>query len=98
MNKIQLYRAVNKRTKIPLEDARPVIRALFEIIAEEMMNGRSVLVPGFFAFEPRHRSGRQTRNPATGAKKWTPGYRFPAARPMAQLKRRMKKATEEIFE
>jgi len=88
VNRSQLVAAVSSSSGVSASDTDAVLSALAKVIAGAMKDRDKVTLPGFVAFEAKHREARTGRNPATGeaieiaaswAVKVTPGSALKAA-------------------
>jgi DNA-binding protein HU-beta len=66
MTKQELAQKVADDTGIPQSQAKEVVDATFQAIADELAGGGEVAVSGFGKFSVSERSAREGRNPATG--------------------------------
>jgi nucleoid DNA-binding protein len=67
MNREQLSMVLSLRCKMTKTRAREILDSLTEILAEELLQGKDVLMVGFGRFTVRERAARRGRNPKTGA-------------------------------
>ncbi len=67
MNKLELIAAVAAKAEISKEDAEKAVKAVTDVIAEELKAGGKVQMVGFGTFEVSERAAREGRNPRTGA-------------------------------
>lgn len=65
------------------------VDAVFEAIADSLVQGEKVVLVGFGAFEVRQRKGRVGRNPQTGEPVEVPARRVPAFSAGKLLKERV---------
>lgn len=72
------------------EDVQVVVKALANLIADQLKVGDLVTVPGFGAFEPKMRAERVATNPATGKKLLVPPKLSVAFKPSALLRQKVK--------
>jgi DNA-binding protein HU-beta len=66
MNVSELAKGVAEATGSSDADAKKVITAVFDQIAEAAAKGEEVSIPGFGKFAVKDRPERDGRNPATG--------------------------------
>lgn len=66
MNKAELVAAVAERTELSKKDAEKAIKAITDVIAEELVKGEKVQLVGFGTFKVTERAAREGRNPKTG--------------------------------
>ncbi len=59
------YPKPGTRRTVPKKVAQKMLRATFNVIAEETLHGRRVAIPGFGVFTLRKRKERTIRNPQT---------------------------------
>ena len=82
MTKQELAQKVAGDVGLPQSQARQVVDAVFQTIAQELERGGEVAVSGFGKFSVSERSAREGRNPATGGTMQiaaSKGARFSAA-------------------
>jgi DNA-binding protein HU-beta len=65
MNKTELIAAVANQAELSKKDADKAIKALVEVITEELKKGEKVQMVGFGTFEVSERAAREGRNPRT---------------------------------
>jgi DNA-binding protein HU-beta len=69
MNKSEFVTALAERANMSKTDADDVVKALVDIVTDELSSGDGeVTIPGFVSFKRVDRSAREGRNPATGEK------------------------------
>ena len=66
MNKTELVAAVAEQADISKKDAEKVLKAVVDVVTEEMKKGEKVQLVGFGTFEVSERAAREGRNPQTG--------------------------------
>lgn len=66
MNKAELVAAVAERTELSKKDAEKAIKAVTDVISEELVKGEKVQLVGFGTFKVTERAAREGRNPKTG--------------------------------
>ena len=66
MNKTELVAAVAEQADISKKDAEKVLKAIVDVVTEEMKKGEKVQLVGFGTFEVSERAAREGRNPQTG--------------------------------
>lgn len=59
------YPKPGRARTIPTKVAHRMLRSAFNVIAEEVLHGRRVAIPGFGVFTKRTRKARRIRNPQT---------------------------------
>ena len=67
MNKLELIAAVAAKAEISKKDVEKAVKAVTDVIAEELKAGGKVQMVGFGTFEVSERAAREGRNPRTGA-------------------------------
>lgn len=67
MKKAELVEAVAEKAGLTKADADRAIKALSEVITEELVKGGKVAIPGFGTYSVGQRAAREGRNPQTGA-------------------------------
>lgn len=66
MNKTELIAAVAEKAELSKKDAEKAVKALTDVISEELVKGGKVQLVGFGTFEVSERGSREGRNPRTG--------------------------------
>ena len=66
MNKTELIAAVAEKAELSKKDAEKAVKAVTDVIAEELKAGGKVQMVGFGTFEVSERAAREGRNPQTG--------------------------------
>ncbi|MEJ2068788.1 MAG: integration host factor subunit beta [Syntrophobacterales bacterium] len=66
MNKSQLIEALAKEENLTLKKAEMVVNAMFENMAEALINNERIEIRGFGSFKVKFYSGYKGRNPKTG--------------------------------
>lgn len=79
-----------KRLAREPEDIEFLTNALSEIIADNVIDGNSIAMPGFGQFEPKLRGERVTTHPSTGKKILVPPKLSMVFKPSALLKQKVK--------
>jgi len=77
MNKSQLIEALAKAENITLKKAEMVVNALFENMAEALVQQERIEIPRFGSFKVKEYSGYKGRNPKTGELIKVDGKRLP---------------------
>ena len=67
MNKAELITAVAEKAGLSKKDTEAAVKALTDVITDELKNGEKVQLVGFGTFEVSERAERTGRNPQTGA-------------------------------
>lgn len=66
MNKAELIAAVSEKTELSKKDAEKAVKALTDVISEELVKGEKIQLVGFGTFEVSERAAREGRNPKSG--------------------------------
>ncbi|WP_279221960.1 HU family DNA-binding protein [Clostridium sp. E02] len=66
MNKAELITAVSEKAELSKKDAEKAVKALTDVISEELVKGEKIQLVGFGTFEVSERAAREGRNPKTG--------------------------------
>lgn len=66
MNKAELIAAVSEKAELSKKDAEKAVKALTDVISEELVKGEKIQLVGFGTFEVSERAAREGRNPKTG--------------------------------
>ena len=66
MNKTELVAAIAENAEISKKDAEKALKAVADVVAEELKKGEKVQLVGFGTFEVSERAAREGRNPQTG--------------------------------
>lgn len=66
MNKTELVAAISEKTELTKKDSEKALKALIDVVAEELKKGEKVQLVGFGTFEVIERAAREGRNPLTG--------------------------------
>ena len=67
MNKTELVAAISEKTELTQKDSEKALKALIDVVAEELKKGEKVQLVGFGTFEVSERAARTGKNPQTGA-------------------------------
>ena len=67
MNKTELVAAISEKTELTKKDSEKALKALIDVVAEELNKGEKVQLVGFGTFEVSERAARTGKNPQTGA-------------------------------
>ena len=67
MNKTELVAAISEKTELTNKDSEKALKALIDVVAEELKKGEKVQLVGFGTFEVSERAARTGKNPQTGA-------------------------------
>ena len=66
MNKAELVAAMADQSGLSKKDTEKALKALTDVIAEELKKGEKVQLVGFGTFEVSQRAAREGRNPQSG--------------------------------
>lgn len=66
MNKAELIAAVSEKAELSKKDAEKAVKALTDVVSEELVKGEKIQLVGFGTFEVSERAAREGRNPKTG--------------------------------
>ena len=66
MNKTELVAAIAEKTNLTKADSEKALKAVTEVVAEELKKGEKITLVGFGTFEVSERAAREGRNPLTG--------------------------------
>ncbi len=77
------------------EDVQVVTKALGRLIAEQIVDGNSVTMPGFGTFEPKMRDERITNHPASGRRILVPPKMSMMFRPATLLKQKVRTSNQD---
>ena len=67
MNKTELVAAISEKTELTKKDSEKALKALIDVVAEDLKKGEKVQLVGFGTFEVSERAARTGKNPQTGA-------------------------------
>ena len=67
MNKTEVVAAISEKTELTKKDSEKALKALIDVVAEELKKGEKVQLVGFGTFEVSERAARTGKNPQTGA-------------------------------
>jgi len=66
MNKPELITTIVNKTGLQVKETEAFLKALTEVVTEELVKGEKVQLVGFGTFEVAERAAREGRNPKTG--------------------------------
>ncbi len=66
MNKAELIAAVAEKAELSKKDAEKAVKALTDVVSEELVKGEKIQLVGFGTFEVSERAAREGRNPKSG--------------------------------
>ena len=67
MHKAELVAAMSDKAQLSKKDAEAALKAVTDVVAEELKKGEKNQLVGFGTFEVAERAARTGRNPQTGA-------------------------------
>ncbi len=77
MNKSELVAAMAEQTELSKKDAEKALKALVDVVTEELSKGGKIQLVGFGTFDVAERTAREGRNPQTGATMKIPASKAP---------------------
>lgn len=77
MNKSELVAAIAEQAELSKKDAEKSLKALVDVITEELAKGGKIQLVGFGTFDIAERAAREGRNPQTGATMVIPASKAP---------------------
>jgi DNA-binding protein HU-beta len=77
MNKSELVAAMAEKTELSKKDAEKALKALVDVITEELAKGEKIQLVGFGTFDIAERAAREGRNPQTGDAMKIPASKAP---------------------
>ncbi len=77
MNKAELVAAIAEKTELSKKDTEKVLKALVDVITDELKNGEKVQLVGFGTFDISERPARKGRNPQTKKEITIPASKAP---------------------
>lgn len=92
MNKTELVAAISEKTELTKKDSEKALKALIDVVAEELKKGEKVQLVGFGTFEVVERAAREGRNPLTGESLHIEASKAPKFKPGKALKDAVKNA------
>ena len=66
MNKTELIAAIAEQAEISKKDSEKALKALIDVVTDQLKKGDKVQLVGFGTFEVSERAAREGRNPQTG--------------------------------
>lgn len=66
MNKTELVAAMAEKSELSKKDSEKALKALIDVVTEELQKGEKIQLVGFGTFEVAERAAREGRNPITG--------------------------------
>ena len=91
MNKTELIAAIAEQAELSKKDTEKALKALVDIVGEELKKGEKVQLVGFGTFEVRQRAARKGRNPRTKEEIKIPACKAPAFKAGKALKEAVNK-------
>jgi integration host factor subunit beta len=89
MNKAQLIEALAKAENVTLKKAEMVINAIFENMADALVQKERIEISGFGSFKVRSYNGYKGRNPKTGELIKVEGKKLPFFKVGKELRQRV---------
>ena len=89
MNKAELVRQVAAKTGMTASTVEAVMNAAFDVVADAVVEGEEVTLPGLGKIGTKFRAGRTGRNPKTGEAVVISEKRVPVFRVSSVLKGRV---------
>ena len=77
MNKTELVAAIAANAELSKKDAEKALKAVIDVITEELKKGEKVQLVGFGTFETSERPAREGINPRTKTKITIPASKTP---------------------
>lgn len=77
MNKAELIAAVAEKAELSKKDTEKAVKALTDVISEELVKGEKIQLVGFGTFEVSERAAREGRNPKSGEVMQIPASKTP---------------------
>ena len=77
MNKTELVAAISEKTELTKKDSEKALKALIDVVAEELKKGEKIQLVGFGTFEVSERAERTGRNPQSGKEMVIPASKAP---------------------
>ncbi len=77
MNKAELIAAVAEKAELSRKDTEKAVKALTDVISEELVKGEKIQLVGFGTFEVSERAAREGRNPKSGEVMSIPASKTP---------------------
>ena len=77
MNKTELVAAIANNAEISKKDAEKALKAVVDVITDELKKGEKVQLVGFGTFEVSERAAREGRNPRTNETMNIPACKAP---------------------
>lgn len=77
MNKAELVAAIAEKAELSKKDSEKALKALIDVVADELKKGEKVQLVGFGTFEVSTRPARKGRNPQTKKEITIPASKAP---------------------
>lgn len=77
MNKTELIAAIAEKTELSKKDSEKALKAVIDVVTEELKKGEKIQLVGFGTFEVSERAAREGRNPQTGKAMPIPASKAP---------------------
>ncbi len=91
MNKTELVAAIAEKTELSKKDSEKALKALIEVVSEELKKGEKIQLIGFGTFEVAERAARTGKNPQTGKAIKIPASKAPKFKAGKALKEAVNK-------
>ena len=93
MTKSELIeRLAQKQPQLPYRDIELAVKAILELMTQQLANGDRIEIRGFGSFSLHYRPGRVGRNPKTGEPVSLPEKHVPHFKPGKELRERVDSA------
>lgn len=90
MTKSELIeRLAQKQPQLPYRDIELAVKAILELMTQQLANGDRIEIRGFGSFSLHYRPGRVGRNPKTGEPVSLPEKHVPHFKPGKELRERV---------
>ena len=66
MTKIDIIESIHSNLDIPKKDCVRIVESLFDLIKDDLRNGKDVMISGFGKWTVKAKKKRRGRNPQTG--------------------------------
>ena len=77
MNKAELVAAIAEKAELSKKDSEKALKAVIDVVTEELTKGEKVQLVGFGTFEVSERAAREGRNPQSGKSIKIPASKAP---------------------
>ncbi len=86
----------SKLTHMTEKQVTNATNTILEIMSQTLIDDSRIEIRGFGSFSVRHRPGRQTRNPKTGATVYSEARKRPHFKPGKELRDRVNQSRERF--